>query len=281
MRTHTFSIVIGNSACNANCPYCVSKMTGDLPTSRINWNRFATACQVVEHARDGLVSVLLTGKGEPTLYPDQIYDYLSRMDHRFPLVDLQTNGILLDGQRLYQWRELGLTLVCISITHDDSVQSNEIMGIRECGYDYWQAVERIHEAGLAVRLNCTMTTAGTHTPVGLERLVSRCKSHGVEQLTLREVDRPRHTENQEVSDWVDQHKPKNAAGRLRKYILDAGGMELLQLAHGASVFDFFGQNVCISNCLTTSQSPNDIRQVIFFSSGAIRFAWQYPGARIL
>ncbi|KKK85560.1 hypothetical protein LCGC14_2772060, partial [marine sediment metagenome] len=77
MKTHTFSIVVGTNACNANCPFCVSKMTGPVPVSKhINWSRFTTACRIVGQARDGLVTVLLTGKGEPMLYPEQITNYL-------------------------------------------------------------------------------------------------------------------------------------------------------------------------------------------------------------
>lgn len=28
MRIQTFSVVVGGSACNGKCPYCVSKLTG-------------------------------------------------------------------------------------------------------------------------------------------------------------------------------------------------------------------------------------------------------------
>ena len=280
MKTHTFSIVVGDSRCNANCPYCVSKMTGGTKGRLINWNRFETACTIVEQARDGLVSVLLTGKGEPTLFPKEITEYLVQMDGRFPLVDLQTNGILLDYDRLCEWRDSGLTLVCVSIAQYSPTVSDQIMGIRQA-YDFWNSVELIHKAGLACRLNCTMLAGGgVHNPTDLEILVSQCKASGVEQLTLREVDRPRDSKNQEVSDWVDAHKPKDAAWRLRKYILEAGGTELLQLPHGGSVFDFLGQNVAISNCLTMSKDPNDIRQIIF-DHDKITYDWSYPGARIL
>lgn len=281
MKTHTFSIVVGNEACNANCPYCVSKMTCRAKNvKQVNWQRFDTACQVAQQAGDGLVSVLLTGKGEPTLYPATIYDYLCRMDQRFPLVDLQTNGVLLKAEQLRSWSQMGLTLVCLSIAHYDANMSNQIMGING-RHNFWQKVDMIHEAGLAVRLNCTMLKDAVCTPVEFECLVARAKEHGVEQLTLREVERPRQVEDGKVADYVDEHKPRGAASALRNYILASGGTELLQLPHGADVFDFLGQNVCISNCLTSTTDPSDIRQIIFFPEGRIAYDWQYAGARIL
>jgi len=79
MKTNSFSIVVGDARCNMNCPYCVSKMTcTKAPKIRepINWARFDTACNIVESASNGLISVLLTGKGEPLLYPDLISKYL-------------------------------------------------------------------------------------------------------------------------------------------------------------------------------------------------------------
>jgi len=51
------------------------------------------------------VSAVLTGKGEPTLYPEQITDYCYSLRSRgFPIIDLQTNGTLFLGP-LYQNEE--------------------------------------------------------------------------------------------------------------------------------------------------------------------------------
>ena len=161
MKTHTFSVVVGTNACNANCPFCVSKMTGRMPSQNvaINFSRFATACRIVEQARDGLVTVLLTGKGEPMLYPGMISDYLRQLKYyKFPLIELQTNGTLIEKYHghVSDWARMGLGLVCISIASDDRKTNNELMGIKEDFY-LWAAVKQLHDAGLAVRLNCTMS----------------------------------------------------------------------------------------------------------------------------
>jgi len=284
MKTHTFSVVVGTAACNAECRFCVSKMTCRASKHHgVNWNQFEKACQIVEQARDGLVTVLLTGTGEPTMYPVDISNHLGAMNGRFPLVTLQTNGILLDRGTLDEWRDQGLTQVCLSITSASAERSNKIMRIsKSLGFNYWKQVDMIHSAGLSVRLNCTMLNEGISTPVEVEHLISSCQERGVEQLTLREVDKPDcPAADPHVAGYVEREKPVGAAARLFHYLSMSGASRLPDLPHGGSVFDYNDQNVCISNCLTDTLDPNDIRQIIFFPSGEIGYDWKYKGARIL
>lgn len=288
MKTNTFSIVVGTAACDMNCPYCVSKMTCTAaPKSQyINWGRFDTACRIVDKAADGLISVLLTGKGEPCLYPDLIGAYLDKLEGRFPLVDLQTNGQQIATQQesirqLISWRKLGLTLVCVSIAHWDPSRSAFRMGGKP-GYDYRDTVTKIKAAGLACRLNCTMTRGAFDRPGDIDALIDTARKLEVEQLTIRQVTRPAVSISPKVSGWVDEHTPGMTDLMLYYYLRDTlKAKELLQLPHGASVFDVNGQNVCVNNCLTQNTDPNEIRQIIFFPDGRISYDWCYPGARIL
>jgi hypothetical protein len=248
----------------------------------INWRRFESACQIVEQARDGLVTVLLTGTGEPTLYSDDITAYLKQMKGRFPLVTLQTNGVRLDEKRLAIWRNEGLTQVCISIAAMDSKNSNKIMRIRDDTFDYWKQVDLIHRLNLSVRLNCTMLREGISQPEEVEWLINRCKNFGVEQLTLREVDQPAiPAAAPEVVEYVNCEKPVGAAKKLFHYLAMNNANRLPDLPHGGVVFDYRDQNVCVSNCLTDTLDRNDIRQIIFFPNGEIGYDWKYRGARIL
>ncbi len=285
MKTHTFSIVVGTAACNAACPFCVGKMTmapHARPNTEIRWDRFETACKIVEQARDGLVSVTLTGRGEPMLYPDEIGKYLDRMNRRFPLVEIQTNGICIGDnlKQLWSWQKRGLTQVSISITHTDPAHSNKIMGIKT-QYNYWEAVKRVKATGLSVRLNCTMIKTGISRPEQVDRLIAMCAVNGVDKLTLREVEAPATSRDVDVTAWVRGEKPHGAAKRLRHYLELKEATPLLVLPHGGIVYDVAGQNVAVSNCLTGTTNPDDIRQIIFFPDGRIAYDWRYPGARIL
>jgi len=247
-----------------------------------NWARFNTACAIIEQARDGLVSVLLTGKGEPLLFPVQITNYLKHMNHRFPLVDLQTNGILIEDRitALQGWRDLGLTLVCISIAHPDPKLSNRLMGIEQ-DFNYWDAVTHLQDLGLAVRLNCTMLKSGVHLSASFDSLVNKAAMQGVEQLTFREVSMPASVGNHEIADFVRQEQVTGACHYLMHYLEMKKATKLLELPHGGLIYDYNGQNVALGNCLTGTTDPNDIRQIIFFPDGRIAYDWRYPGARIL
>jgi len=95
MKIQTFSIVAGTEACNAHCPFCVSKMTGHTgaapTTGDINFRNLRKAVQLAKLG--GCTTVLITGKGEPTLCPDEIQTYLIEVGREFPFIELQTNGL--------------------------------------------------------------------------------------------------------------------------------------------------------------------------------------------
>jgi uncharacterized radical SAM superfamily protein len=55
MRIQTFSIVVGGTACNAKCPFCVSKMTPEMGATNekmpdVNWVNFAKAVRLADKA---------------------------------------------------------------------------------------------------------------------------------------------------------------------------------------------------------------------------------------
>ena len=283
MKFHSFSLVVGTRACNAGCPFCVSKMTdtgGDLPS--VNWDRFYAACDIAEAGMEGYAPVLLTGNGEPLLHPGMIDEYLGRLAQRkFPTTELITNGSLIEKnlKRFRNWRHRGLSLVSLSIVHWQSYRSNDLMRIR-MRYDQWATVDKLHDLGFSVRLNCTLTEYGMYEPWQVERLLCECREHGVEQVTLREVEQPSESANPDVSEWVSRNKPVGAAATLHEY-LDKRATRLLRLPHGGIVYDYCGQNVCVANCLTASEDPDDIRQLIFFPDGRISYSWEHQGARIL
>jgi hypothetical protein len=254
--------------------------------SPIRWDRFQTACKIFEHARDGLASVVLTGVGEPLLYPTEIDTYLDFMKGQFPLVELQTNGVRvaeLDSCRHRwwdRWKRRGLTQVSVSITHTDPARSNEIMVIKE-QYNYWDTIELLKKIGFSVRLNCTMLKSGIYLPSQVHDLIDLCAERGVDKLTLREVEIPVAPRDLRVGLWAADEKPHGAAARLCKNLEMNGATLLTELPHGGVVYDMRGQNVAVATCLTKTTDPNDIRQIIFFPDGRIAYDWQHPGARIL
>lgn len=292
MRIQTFSVVAGSEACNARCPFCVSKMTPKqgltLKLPEPNWRNFAKACLLAQKAQ--VTTVLVTGKGEPTLFPEQLTSYLEALSpFAFPFVELQTNGIPIAEGRvgdevLARWYALGLTTVIVSVTGADAALNREIyLPTKDAYIDLPALVARLHRHGFAVRLGCVAVREGVSTPAKLQELMAFAKAHGVEQVTVRPVTTPdpETVQDRAVYDWSVAHAVPDAQWRALVDWVEARGKRLMALVHGAAVFDLAGQNLCLSNCLTLKPEEEELRQLIFFPDGHLRYDWQYTGALLL
>jgi molybdenum cofactor biosynthesis enzyme MoaA len=292
MRIQTFSILAGSEACNARCPFCVSKMTPpngmELKEPGVNWRNFGLACQLA--ARCGVTTAMITGKGEPTLFPSQIDKYMDRLAEAgsFPLIEMQSNGIPIAERpevydpHLKHWYERGMTTIAVSIVHYAPEKNREIyLPYREHYIDLPGLVDRLHGHGLAVRLACIMARGYVDGRAELERLVAFAHEHKVEQLTVRPVNKPKTSRNLAVWDWSAEHALTDEQHEeLASYFRDKG-TQVMRLQHGGIVYDVGGQNVCLTDSLTLEPQSEEIRQLIFFPDGHLRYDWQYEGALLL
>ena len=122
----------------------------------------------------------------------------------------------------------------------------------------------------------------------VKALVDFCKINGVEQLTVRSVQKPNninYVDYQYASEsalkWVTQHHLEVAELCEIERWLDTEHKLLMTLSYGAKVYDVGGQNLCLSDCLTIRPSTDEVRQLIYFPDGSLRWDWQYEGARLL
>lgn len=287
MKIQTYTVVVGNEACDAKCPYCVSKMTGvDENLKKVNWRNFDIGCKFAKS--NGVSTVLLTGKGEPTLFPSLVTQYTKRAyEMEFPLIELQTNGRnilskrMADEKHLEDWYNLGMTTVCVSIAHYNDKRNNEIFQFKD-PLDLKAVIARLHDVGFSVRLSCVMLNGYIDTCEHVETLVTFARQNGVEQLTVRPVAAPSESEDIEVQKWTKEHLVSEGAIENINDFFRANATELMQLTHGATVYDYHGQNLCLSNCLTLKPEEKDtIRQLIFFPDGHLRYDWCNKGAILL
>ncbi|MBL0185894.1 MAG: hypothetical protein IPP97_09205 [Candidatus Obscuribacter sp.] len=292
MKVRTFSIVAGSMACQAHYPFCVAHMTpkNDIGSKApdINWRNFKKACQF---ARDGGCSTaMITSKGEPTIFPDQVSEFLQNLaPFNFPVIELQTNGLLIaDGpgnkvtdQHLKDWYDAGLTTVAISVSHYDADKNKEIYMAGKKDYmDLPALIAKLHRFGFSVRLAVVMVKGYIDSVAEVEKMIAFAQANKVEQLTFRPVTKPDKSENEAIFKWTSEHHvPAELEGQLNKHLSSVGN-SVLELAHGATVYDVRGQNVCMTNCLTIQPDNDELRQVIFFPDGHLRYAWQYSGAVI-
>ena len=291
MQIQTFSILAGSEACNARCPFCISKMTPPLGVQlkepEVNWRNFEIACRLAE--RCGVTTAMITGKGEPTIFPEQVTKYLRAMAaFRFPIIELQSNGILVVerpevySKHLRDWYELGMTTIAVSIVHHLPEKNRVIYLPYKSDYiDLPKLIRMLHDHHLSVRLACVLARGFIDSRQALQELIAFAREHHVEQLTIRPVNKPSSSRNEEAFGWTEEHHlHAEQLDDIRGY-LEAQGTLLMTLVHGAQVYDVEGQNVCLTDSLTLEARSDDLRQLIFFPDGHLRYDWQHPGAILL
>lgn len=309
MRIQTFSIVVGTRACNAHCKFCVSHMTGfeKIPNKNIiDSQGLRKSIQLAQIG--GCTTVLLTGKGEPTLYPNEVTAYLGYLQDKFPLIEMQTNAIhigrlaqaFFDGKLespitripgipftesdLTTWRARGLDTIAISTVGIKPEDNKETyLWHRDEGYpDLATTIKYLHRLGFGVRLCVMMRKGAVDSFEKVEEVVEFAKEHGVSQITCRPiVSTDKSTDEEEVNQYVEENglEPILVGSIYDRIENDPRSTKLMGLMHGATVYDFDGQNLCMSNCLTNEgDSANEIRTLIYYSTGEISYDWQYKGA---
>jgi pyruvate-formate lyase-activating enzyme len=288
MKIQTLSIISGGAACNAHCPFCISQMTGkNICLTPINKTNFNKACRLAQI--NDVTNVIITGKGEPILYPEQLTDFLKALKpYNFPILELQTNAIFFDKQPekydsyLREWRKLGLTFVAISIVHYDSEKNRQNYIPNEKSYPSLEKqIVRLHSFGYSVRLTCTLVKGGIDSAKEAQEMVLLAKKWGVEQLTLRKVAAPAKSQNATVYTWTKAHElSQKNLDDIEDY-LNQQGQKIASFDYGGAIYDVDGQNVCFTNALTLNKNSESFRQAIYFPDGHVRFDWQYQGAIII
>lgn len=299
MKFQTLSLVTGTAACNASCPFCVSKMTYfndglDNKAGPINLRNFSKTLKLAEIGN--VSTVIFTGKGEPFLYPKQLIEYLAFMrknNYNFPFMEIQTNGELLThptigkvdvDDLLNSMYDLGVTSILVSNVGPDMELNRRIYYPRnDAMYNMQKLVDRVQKVGINVRLTTVGIKGGVDTVEQLDKLVEWGKFLGVKQLTWRPVNKPdaSHNLNDAVSCWVkDNHIGFCDVEAIVKHVINNGSL-IYKLVHGAAVYDYKDMNLCLTNSLTHDPDGEVVRQLIFYPDGSLYTDWAKKGSVLL
>lgn len=300
IKVRTFSIVAGSMACDAFCDYCCAPMTGangiGTREPAVNWRNFRKATQLA--IAGGCTTAMITSKGEPTLFPDQISQFLDQIDYRFPIIELQTNGLkIAEGKRVTEdhlktWYRQGLTTICVSIVGIDPEKNRRIYTKHRPYIDLQALIEKLHnpERPFTVRLTVTMARGFCDSPEGVHEVLDFARKHKVEQVTIRPVSSPERItdsgdaklldEATRIYKWTQEHAMSPEIMEAILADIRAKGTMVYKLEHGAEIYDVDGQNLTITNCLKIQTNNEELRSIIFFPDGHVRYLWDKPGAII-
>jgi pyruvate-formate lyase-activating enzyme len=295
MKFQTLSLVAGTQACNAKCPFCVSRMTGmdyiDSKPEDINQRNLRKALRLAEIGN--VTTVIITGKGEPFLFPSHITTYMDQLaTFNFPFIELQTNagiiemdefkGVNIDTM-LNTWATFGLTTILISnVGFDNDLNHKVYFPHKKSWIDIEKVVKKIQKHGINVRLTTVGIENGIDSPDKIKKLIEWADFLGVKQVTWRPVNKPTTNNNDgTVFEWVKANGLRQQqVDNIRDYVVRNGTL-LYKLVHGAAVYDLHGKNFCVSNCLTHDPNEETVRQLIFFPDGSLYTDWQFKGSVLL
>lgn len=307
-KVQTLSIVAGTMACNARCPDCVSLMTTKpelydaFNFKGVEWDYFDLALRV--GLKGGIRAVLFTGKGEPTLIPEQLDSYLTHINNGLennPYAvpgttyrlnrELQTNGLILQDPKfqkkgwLQRWHDNNLNLISLSVVDVLDEVNHAFYNPHQKAYPPLEkTVELIHSAGYPIRLSVTMTNGRVSAPDDIERMVEYVKKTGIEQLSVRPVRKPEgDTYCQKVARWVEENQLTPQQEKTIVDYVEANNDRVIErLMHGAVIYKFRDHNLCLTDCLTVNhKGDNGNRQLIFYSNGMLTDGWTDEAHTIL
>lgn len=290
MKFKLFSVVVGTEACIANCPFCVSGVKPNkknMCEPQINIRNLKIAANLAN--RSDIDTVMLTSRGEPTLFPRQITDYLEILkEFNFPFIELQTNGILLQKKYDYylpflkRWYDLGLTTITIStVSNKYEINKNNYTPDGEY-IDLPFLIEQLHNIGYSLRLTCVCCKNYMDTPEKINEYINFAKFNKVEQVTLRPVNKEYRRES--AMKWINENSLNDIDKENITDFLNANGTKLLELKRIGTIYDINGQNVCLSmplNKYTRDTNPDNARQLIYFPDGHLKYEWEMDGGILL
>jgi molybdenum cofactor biosynthesis enzyme MoaA len=265
-------------------------MTGlelDAKEPEVNWRNFHKACRLAQ--LNNVTTALITGKGEPTIFPGQITKFLTQIDegeYNFPFIELQTNGLLIANGKcddhLQTWYDFGMSTIALSLVHWKRDRNQEVYKFRgQNHYELPALIAKLKKIGFSIRMTVMLLDGFIDDISKLDQLVDFAKENKAQQLTIRPIRRPEATHDDDVSQFVINHGlPLDKERMIGEYLNDVGSL-LMTLPHGAKIYDYRGQNICLADCLTIKPESNGVRQLIFFPDGSLRYDWQYPGAVLL
>jgi hypothetical protein len=180
-------------------------------------------------------------------------------------------------EHLINWYNAGLTTICLSAVHYRQEENQKIYGKKYP--DIRELVAKLHKIGYTVRLSVMLLKGFIDNYLMMYHLLGFCRAFKISQLTMRPIDNP--SSGCEQSEFVDKHTLEDREWQEIKNSITDHATPILNLTHGATVYDYDGQNICLGTCMTKDDTEDAMRQLIFFPNGEVRYNWTYSGSILL
>ena len=288
MKANNLSICIPNKKCDKNCPYCISKMTGQgaEENQEIFYSNLQKAKRMAELC--GVTSIIVTGKGEPLLDMGSLLKIGEVFGKDFPL-EVQTNGVRLSQfnvrNNLKELQKFGYNTIAISI--DSPLQMNNMMYLTKAikklnlGFTIRFTINLTNEMLQRIKYCSIQQTGERAINYFLKELGSKEKEFGVDQVSFREITIPNrpldNEESKEAVEWINNNVDLESIKIFKKdlnSLISRSGVFVRKLPFGASIYMINGISVThFDYCIQESSYDEDIRSLIYWEDGHMSSSW--------
>lgn len=269
----TFQVSITDK-CNANCPFCISKMTYRVDHDTFNWDNLEEACQFAKEK--GMSVAKITGKwGEPLKVPERITKLLPYL-HDFE-VELQTNAkeALFPKCKWSQWKDLGLNIISISSVHWDASKNRLIYGKNYP--DLNDVIDFLKTSGYKTRLGCLLIEGWIDSPEKVSEFINKFPK--VDQISFIPVETVQSCPQSQlyVEKWINNHKliPWKVF-KIIHYLNTT--YEKIRKTCYSNTYLHEEKTIYIADCLKIPPPEVGYRHLIYFPDGTLRYSWEDPNS---
>jgi len=223
-----------------------------------------------------VTDVIITGKGEPSLYLcGSAVNNIMDTFREWPMV-LQTNGKRLNGNSFMvsDLAREGLNVLAVSIDEMEQMRSYAPL---------WEAVRMASPLTARITVMLTKEACG-HT---FEEWVTAAVENNIRGLSFREITVPTdcegHSRALATAKWIREVEDDESVKRWIKLFDEKFRMgdTLRRLPYGAVIKDFKGVSVTkFDYCIQDSSGDHDIRSLVYNQDGHLYTSWSSPASLI-
>lgn len=280
MKIQSLSIVVPNKECMNKCPFCVARMVNsNIYENRMSINHPYYDINVREYlkrlkfvADNGCQTIILTGTSEPQQNKQFLATFAllhQMIGSPFTNIEMQTTGMLLDGNRDYLRflrNFVGVNTMALSVNSLNEEVNNKILG-HDPKADNALNVKRLtgllKEYDFNVRICCNLTSEFNQggIPYDNDFFDYLKTAYHADQVTFRKLyasdkDTPQ-------SKWIAEHEFPYNDNDLLKSHLRCNYPIIGKTLYGANIRDVMGMSVIYDeDCMGKNPETDVLKYLI-------------------
>lgn len=250
-KISSLQISVPLKGCINTCKSCIARISGDSglyqdhsKESHFDDKYFESLKKVKELGCKNIV--LTSDKGEPLqnkLFLQKIGDFNKQLDDWFS-IEIQTTGVLLDGNVNFLKNVVGVQVVSLSIFDIFDEQNNQdIISVKEkLKFDIKKLSKEIKSAGMILRLSINLVNV--YNQHSVDEFFHKINELNPNQVTVKNLW---HTEDDNaINKWIKVNKANpDTIQKIAQYMDENGGTKVTDYR-----YDFNGRSIwMVDNCM--------------------------------